>query len=111
MLLVASQLGSLHRFAIALALAPCLAALPAAALVCGESIESTISALGELDTYTFQAAAGDVMSVSIGGPNRFSSFGIAVELRSPSNQIVNFRKLLDQNANSAICPSHSSCET
>jgi hypothetical protein len=68
------------------------AAGPAAALVCGESIESTIAVLGEVDTYTFQASAGDVMSVSVGGPNRFSAFGVAAELRSPTNQIVNFRK-------------------
>jgi hypothetical protein len=109
-LFVASQSGSVCRFALFFALAG-FAASPAAALVCGESIESTISVLGEIDTYTFQAAAGDVISVSVGGPNRFSSFGVAAELRSPSNRIVNFRKLLDQNANSPLCNVHLSCET
>lgn len=110
-LLVASRSRSLPRFALALAWASCLAASPAAALVCGESIESTISVLGEVDTYTFEAAAGDVISVSVGGPNRFSGFGVAAELRSPSNQIINFRKLFDQNANSPLCVVHLSCET
>jgi hypothetical protein len=108
--LVASKSGCVCRFALALALAG-FAASPAAALVCGESIESTISVLGEIDTYTFQAAAGDVMSVSVGGPGRFTSFGVAAELRSPSNQVVNFRKLPDQTANSTLCVVHLSCET
>jgi hypothetical protein len=111
LLFVGSQSGCFRRLALALGLALGLVAAPAAALVCGESIEGTISALGELDTYTFQASAGDVMSVSVGGPNRFSSFGVAAELRSPSNQIVNFRRILDQDVNSPLCNAHLSCET
>jgi hypothetical protein len=99
------------RLALVLALASCLAATPAAALVCGESIESTISVLGEIDTYTFQASAGDVMSVSVGGPDRFSAFGVAAELRSPTNKIVNFRRILNQTLNSPLCNAHLSCET
>jgi hypothetical protein len=113
-LLVASQSGCVRRFALGFALAS-FAASPAAALVCGESIQSTISVLGEVDTYTFQASAGDVMSVSVGGPDRvnpFSGFGVAAELRSPSNKVVYFRKLLNQGVNSNVCGTNNvSCET
>jgi len=91
---------------LALALTLGLGASPATALVCGESIEGTISVPSEVDIYTFQAQAGDVMSVSVGGPYRFTSFGVAAELLSPTNKIVNFRRILDQTVNSPLCNAH-----
>jgi len=100
------------RLALGLAAAaPLGAAAPALALVCGESVEATISTPSELDTYTFQAAAGDVMSISIGGPNRFSSFGVLAELRNPSNQTVPLRNIYDQSATNSFCAVHTTCET
>ena len=90
-----------------------LAARPALAvpLVCGQSIESTISALGEVDTYTFQAAAGDAVSVSVGGPNRFSSFGAVAVLKNPSNQTISFRTLNNPGGQAPFCGVHLTCET
>ena len=90
-----------------------LAARPAlaVALVCGQSIESTIGTTSEVDTYTFSAAAGDEISVSVGGPNRFSSFGVIAVLKNPSNQTVSFRNIDSQNTQGPFCGVHQTCET
>jgi hypothetical protein len=89
------------------------AAAPASAvaIVCGQSIESTITTPTEVDSYTFQAAAGDVVSVSVGGEFRFSSFGVVAVLKNPSNQTVTFRNINNQSAQSPFCGVHQTCET
>jgi hypothetical protein len=97
--------------ALGLGLSGLLAAAPASAVVCGETVESTISVLGEIDTWTFQGAAGDVMSLSIGGQHRFTSFGVQAELRDPSNKNVYFRTIYNQSGNNFYCGPHLTCET
>jgi hypothetical protein len=80
------------RLALGLVLAGCLPG-PALAVVCGETVESTIAVATEVDSWTFQAAAGDVMSLSIGGEHRWTSFGVQAELRDPANRNVYFRTI------------------
>jgi len=109
----ASRLRFARGFVVALAGAAALAG-PAAAvtpIVCGQSVQATTTTPTQVDTYTFSAAAGDVMSVSVGGPNRFSSFGVVAVLRSPTNQILSFRDIYDQTAQSPLCGVHETCET
>jgi hypothetical protein len=84
---------------------------PASAVVCGETVESTIGALGEVDTYTFQAAAGDVIALSVGGQYRFSSFGVKAEIRDPTNRNVTFRSLDFPGSKNFYCGVHQSCES
>lgn len=92
-------------------LAAAMLGAPAAALVCGETVESTIAVLGEVDVYTFQAAAGDVLAITVGGPNRFSGFGVRAEIRDPSNRNVTFRDLYFPTARNNYCGPHVSCES
>lgn len=97
--------------ALGFGLAALLPGAPASGLGCGETIESTIGVLGEVDVYTFQAAAGDVLGISIGGPNRFSSFGVKAEIRDPSNRNVTFRDLYFPTARNTYCGPHVTCES
>jgi hypothetical protein len=103
-----SPLRFVRALAIALLFAHPAFAVP---LVCGQSIEATISTPTEVDTYTFPAAAGDVVSVSVGGQFRFSSFGVVAVLKNPSNQTVSFRNINDQSAQAPFCGVHQTCET
>ena len=105
---VTSPLRFVRALGIALVLAQPAFAVP---LVCGQSIEATIGAPTEVDTYTISAAAGDVLSVTVGGQFRFSSFGVVAVLKNPSNQTVSFRNINDQGAQSPFCGVHQTCET
>jgi hypothetical protein len=51
------------------------------------------------------------MSISIGGENRFSSFGVLAEIRNPSNQFVPLRNKYNQEAMFNFCAVHTTCET
>jgi hypothetical protein len=104
--------GVRGRLALGLgALAAALSGTPAAALVCGETVEGTIAVLREVDVYTFQAAAGDVLSLTVGGELRFSAFGVMAEIRDPSNRNVTFRNLYFPDAYNYYCGPHVSCQT
>ena len=64
-------------------------ASPARAIECGETVSGVLATTSEVDVYTFQAAAGDVVGLGISYPGA-ANFDPWVELRTPTGASAGF---------------------